>query len=219
MFTVSADILILGFIAGFVLFKLFSVLGRKDDDGEVVISTKDKSVINMVDISPAVKGKEVIDLSIVEKNLAPGFEKVLEKIRVKEQNFSLQKFLEGAKTAFEMVLLAFAENDRATLKDLLDGDAYKQFIAEIDLRKKNKVVLELTLVALPVIKIENIEFANNKVSIDVMYGSQQINIIKNDKGDIIEGNASQIDHMEDVWSFEKSLNSRGAWKLVHVNAN
>ena len=62
------------------------------------------------------------------------------------------------------------------------------------------------------------EISNNKIAIDVLYASQQINLLKNSDGNIIEGNPSQIDHMEDVWTFAKTLNSRETWKLVKVNA-
>lgn len=219
MFTVSPDILILGFIAGFVLFRLFSILGRKDDDGNVSINIKNNSIKEMIDISSVTKTEEIaVDLAKTEKDLAPGFELIIEQIRKIDPNFSLQKFLNGAKAAFEMVLTAFASNNRNTLKDLLDNDVYKQFINEIDNRIKNNIVLDLTLVALPLIKIEDIQFKNNKVSIDVLYGSQQINLLKNSIGEIVEGDPSQIDHIEDIWTFAKELNGKETWKLVKVNA-
>jgi predicted lipid-binding transport protein (Tim44 family) len=219
MLTVSPDILILGFIAGFILYRLFSILGRKDDDGNLSNQIKNDTFKEMIDISSVTKVEEIkVDLAKLEKDLAPGFESVVEQIRKLEPNFSLQKFLDGAKMAFEMVIAAFASEDRATLKDLLDADTYKQFSGEIDKRKENKITLDLTLVSLPLIKIENIQLKNNKIAIDVLYASQQINLLKNSDGNIIEGIPSQIDHMEDVWTFAKTLNSRETWKLVKVNA-
>ena len=117
-----------------------------------------------------------------------------------------------------MVLSAFADDDRATLKNLLSDNIYKQFTSEIDKRIKNNITLSLTLVALPNVKIKAIELKGNYLSIDVFYESQQINLIKNDQGEIIEGNSSQIDYVEDTWGFTKELNGRNNWKLVEVNA-
>ena len=217
MFNVSPDLIILALIAGVILFRLFTVLGRKDDDGGNIVNIKNNSALNnIIDISA--KAEEVVNIAELERDIAPEFEEVLTNVRKIDTNFSLKKFLDGAKKAFEMVLIAFAENDRATLKNLLDENIYKQFISEIDKRIKNNVTLNLTLVALPVVEIKNIQLVKNKLSIDIFYGSQQITLLKNDKGEIIEGNSSQIDNVEDMWSFSKTINYTD-WKLVKVNAS
>jgi predicted lipid-binding transport protein (Tim44 family) len=217
MFNVSPDLIILALIAGVILFRLFAVLGRKDDDGGNIANIKNNSALNnIIDISA--KAEEVVNIAELEKDIAPEFEEVLMNVRKIDAHFSLKKFLDGAKKAFEMVLIAFAENDRATLKNLLDENIYKQFISEIDKRIKNNVTLNLTLVALPLVEIKNIQLVKNKLSIDVFYGSQQITLLKNDKGEIIEGNSSQIDHVEDMWGFSKTINYTD-WKLVKVNAS
>ncbi len=217
---ISADIIVLGFVAGFILYRLYITIGRRDDDGNIQKTTQKNDFSGIIDISSMVKtvDEEPISLSPVEISLSVGFEEVIEKIRKIEENFSLEKFLNGAKKAFEMVLTAFAENDRQTLENLLDDNTYKQFINEIDKRIKNGVTLNLTLVALPKVEIKNIQLQNNKVSIDVFYHSQQINLLKNSAGEIIEGDVSQIDNVEDMWTFAKELNS-GNWLLVKVNAS
>ena len=66
---------------------------------------------------------------------------------------------------------------------------------------------------------KKLQFKNDQILIDVFYESQQINILRNDKGDIIEGSLSQIDHMEDTWTFAKTLYSKNNWQLVKVNAS
>jgi predicted lipid-binding transport protein (Tim44 family) len=219
MFTVSPDILILGFVAGFILYRLFSVLGRKDNDGDISISTQEDINKNMIDISAITKAEDSkIDIASQEKDIAPEFEGILEEIRKLDPVFSLKKFLDGAKLAFEMIIEAFAANDRNTLKELLDKNTYKQFEKEIERRIENKITLDLTLVALPVVKIKNINLVGKKVTIDMLYESQQITLLKDQKGNIVEGDSSQIDHIEDFWSFSKELNAVEDWKLVKVNA-
>lgn len=217
MFSISADIVILALVAGVVLFRLYSILGQKDDDG---VTIQDKNFIpNVIDISGRVKTEEAVDLSELEKDIAPSFNNVLEQIRKIDANFSLRKFLEGAKRAFEMILIAFSENDRDKLKFLLNDEVYKQFIQEIEKRTQNKIKVSLTLVALPVVEIRNIQLIDKKVIIDVFYNSQQITLLKNETGEVIEGNPSQIDNVEDMWRFAKDLNDKQNWLLINVNAN
>lgn len=215
---IPTDVIVLGFIAGFILYRLYITLGRKDDDGSSQAKKNDFSGI--IDISSMVKtvDETPIQLSPAEISLSTGFEDVIARVRKIEASFSLEKFLDGAKKAFEMVLTAFAENDRQTLENLLSNNTYKQFIKEIDKRIKNGITLNLTLVALPKVEIKDIQLRNNIVSIDVFYYSQQINILKNNKGEVIEGDVSQIDNVEDIWTFSKELNSSN-WLLVKVNAS
>lgn len=218
MLTASADIIILGLIAGFILYKLYTILGQRDDDGS---SLELNQPNNIIDISQIVKpvSEEPIVISETEAKLSTGFEEVISRIRTIDTNFSLEKFLNGAKNAFEIILTAFAENDRPTLENLLDENTYKQFIGEIDNRIKNGVTLNLTLVALPIVEIKDIQLNNKKITIEVFYQSQQITLLKNDKGEIIEGDVSQVDNVNDTWTFAKDLDLNNSWHLIKVNAS
>lgn len=215
---IPVDIIILGFITGFILYRLYITIGKKDDDGNIHRTNKDNDINNIIDISSMVKVEEEPTApSANEIALSAGFEEVVEDIKKIDANFSLEKFLEGAKKAFEMVLAAFSENDRETLENLLDDKIYKQFVSEIDKRIANNVNLSLTLVALPEVKIKDIKLNRKTVSICVFYNSQQITILKNAAGDIIEGSTTDIDNVEDLWTFSKDLNSKNNWLLVEVN--
>lgn len=217
MFSISPDIIILGFIAGFILFRLFTLLGKHDEDGKVVINEHERS--NVIDITSTAKVEEMFVNAAEEANLAPGFTDVMDEIRVDLPSFSVKKFITGAKAAFEMILTAFASNDRETLNSLLDSLTLKKFISEIDKRIKNNHILNLTLVAINNLVIKNISYDNKIITIQVFIESQQINLIKDPEGNTIQGDPSQIDTVEDIWTFSKNLNSGEDWKLVSVNAS
>lgn len=216
---ISADLIILGFIAGVILYRLYTILGKKDDDGAIITFNQEKDLNNVIDISANAKVEEAENILNIEKDLSQGFEDIVSNIKKIDPNFSLQKFFNGAKKAFEIILIAFADNDRETLKNLLNDEVYKKFSLEIDGRIKNSVKLSLTLVAVPLVEIKAIKLEGSKVSIDILFNSQQITILKNQAGEIVEGSHSQIDNVEDFWTFSKTLNSRETWILVDVNAN
>ena len=223
MFNISPDVIILGVVAGAVLYKLYSILGQKDEDGSIttIPLKKEGFLAEVVDISAMVKEIDEPVESLVseeENNLAKGFEAVVAEIKSIDPKFLLQRFFDGAKAAFEMILTAFATDDRATLKDLLGSATYKQFISEIDKRLKNGVALEFILVSVPKVEIKNITLANNVVAIEILFESQQINILRNKKGDIVEGSLADVDNMEDIWTFAKDLQGKQNWQLVKVNA-
>ena len=56
----------------------------------------------------------------------------LRAIRDADPNFEPRSFLDGAKSAYEMIVTAFAEGDRQTLRQLLAPDVYENFEAAID---------------------------------------------------------------------------------------
>lgn len=216
-FMIAVDIIILGFIAGFILYKLYITIGKRDNDGEVLFKENQN---NIIDISSMVKTveNETPEISQFELELSKKFGNVIYEIKKIDPNFSLEKFLDGSKKAFELVLNSFSANDRQTLETLLDNKVYNQFINEIDKRIQNKIILNLTLVSLSNVEVRDVRLLNNVISIDVFYQSQQITILKDSANNIVEGNPSEIDNVEDLWTYSKDLNSSNNWLLVNVNA-
>ena len=67
-------------------------------------------------------------------------------IRAHDPSFTLPLFLNGARTAFEMIVQAFAEGDRKTLKQLLSSDVYENFDGAMRDREARNEKLENTLI-------------------------------------------------------------------------
>jgi predicted lipid-binding transport protein (Tim44 family) len=64
-------------------------------------------------------------------------------------------------------------------------------------------------------EVESVNFVeNNKVNLVVKFVSEQVNLLKNADGDIIEGDENYIQQISDVWTFEKSLDANvNNWML------
>lgn len=215
MLSISPDIIILGFIAGFILYRLFTILGKHDEDGKI-LHEKNMSG-SIIDITSTAKVED-ISVNLDEENkLAPSFVNVMEQIRADYPSFSLKKFITGAKKAFEIILNAFASNDREMLGNLLDEATFKKFTSEIDKRIKSNRSLNITLVAIDDLVVKDISYKKHVVTIKIFILSQQINLTKDIDGNIIEGDPSQIDMVEDVWTFSKKFDSGKEWKLINVN--
>ena len=58
-------------------------------------------------------------------------------------------------------------------------------------------------------EVESVKFiGNNKVNLVVKFVSEQVNLLKNAEGEILEGDENYVQTISDVWTFEKSLNSK-----------
>lgn len=210
------DLIILAIIAGFIVYRLYVTLGEKTGykgDGKTTQN-------NVVDFNtkkergPAVKTKEAPTEKIPAK-----FRAAVQEITKIDPDFSLEGFKEGASMAFEMILEAYAAADTKTLKKLLAPDVYKAFKSVINERKAKGHTLENTLVRIEEILIKDISIQDNKTQVHVQYTTEQVPVIKDSEGEIIEGCPNQIDQVIDTWTFERSLKSRDPnWFLVSTES-
>lgn len=141
--------------------------------------------------------------------------KGLEKIAAADRQFSPTAFLEGAKTAYEMIVSAFASGDKQALKPLLSREVYDGFARAIDQRRQAGETLETSFVGINAAELVAVDLAGKRASITVRFFSEQISCRKNKSGDILEGDPKKIREISDIWTFERDVSSRDPnWTLV-----
>ena len=187
------DIILLAMIAGFIFLRLRGILGKRTDfDGKLSTGFKQK-----------------IQKETTNKNL-------------ENQTFddsAKQEFLNGAKSAYEMIVTSFAKGDKNVLKPLLNKEIFQNFSDEIDYRKKENVKSELTFVGIKSAKIKNFEKKDNIFTFTVDFVSEIITCKKDKDNKVIEGNPDIIKTVNDVWKFSKNMWSNNPnWYLVETQA-
>jgi predicted lipid-binding transport protein (Tim44 family) len=110
----------------------------------------------------------------------------LDQIATEDTSFDPKHFVTGAKGAYEMIVMAFAQGDRRTLKDLLSAEVFESFDGAI-----------------------------RAASLTVRFVSQMISVTRDKQGAIVDGNPDQITDVTDVWTFMRDMSSRDPnWRLV-----
>lgn len=207
------DLIILALIAGFIIYRLYTTLGEKTG----YKGDKKGPSSNVVDFN-AKKSTKPSRKKAPTGKIAPALRPALQEITKNDPDFSLKNFTEGATIAFEMVLDAYAAGDLKLLKNLLSPDVYKAFKTAITERTKKGHTLENTLIRVEDVVVHNAAIKTNKAQICVRYTTEQVPIIKDKEGKIIDGNPNQIDQVIDTWTFERSLKSRDPnWALISTN--
>jgi predicted lipid-binding transport protein (Tim44 family) len=118
-----------------------------------------------------------------------------------------------------MIVLAYAEGDRRTLKNLLSRDVYEGFEAAIRERETKGEIVETRFVAIDKSDIAGVELRGRTAQITVRFVSQLISVTRDKSGNVIEGNAEKVTDVTDVWTFARDLSSRDPnWKLVATEA-
>ena len=139
----------------------------------------------------------------------------LDAIAVLDSSFDPRHFLSGARSAYEMIVLAFANGDRRALKDLLSSEVYDSFEAVIKDREKREQKTETRFVSIDKAELVGAEARDRSAQLTVRFVSQMISVTRDKAGTIVDGNPDKVTDITDVWTFARDATSRDPnWKLV-----
>jgi predicted lipid-binding transport protein (Tim44 family) len=139
----------------------------------------------------------------------------LDAIAGADPEFDGKQFINGARAAYEMIVTAFAEGDRRTLKNLLSRDVYEGFEAAITEREKAGHKAETRFVSIDSADITHAELKNRSAQVTVKFVSQLVSVTRDKNGNVVEGNPDRVTDVTDVWTFARDTSSRDPnWKLV-----
>ncbi len=139
----------------------------------------------------------------------------LDAIVAQDSSFDPRHFLSGARSAYEMIVLAFANGDRRALKDLLSSEVYDSFDSAIKDREKHEQKTETRFVSIDKAELVNAETRDRLVQLTVRFVSQMVSVTRDKAGTIVDGNPDKVTDITDVWTFARDVTSRDPnWKLV-----
>ena len=143
----------------------------------------------------------------------------LDAIAAADSNFEAKHFVTGARAAYEMIVTAFAEGDRRSLKNLLSRDVYDGFDAAIGEREKRGETVESRFVSIDSADITAAELRARTAQVTVRFHSTLITATRDKDGNVIDGSAERVTDITDVWTFARDVSSRDPnWKLVATEA-
>jgi len=219
-------------LAVFIFLRLRSVLGQRTGSERppydraapnVLQRTQDNNnVVPMpgavIDQSPLAPTADVAPPTDRWKDIAaPGtpIAAGLDAIAVQDSSFDPRHFLSGARGAYEMIVLAFANGDRRALKDLLSSEVYDGFDAVIKDREKHEQKTETRFVSIDKAELVSAEARDRAAQLTVRFVSQMISVTRDKTGAIVDGNPDKVADITDVWTFARDTSSRDPnWKLV-----
>jgi predicted lipid-binding transport protein (Tim44 family) len=139
----------------------------------------------------------------------------LDAIVAQDSSFDPKHFLSGARSAYEMIVLAFANGDRRALRDLLSSEVYDSFETVMKDREKHEQKTETRFVSIDKAELVNAEMRDRAAQLTVRFVSQMISVTRDKAGTIVDGNPDKVADITDVWTFARDTTSRDPnWKLV-----
>jgi len=143
--------------------------------------------------------------------LALGFDAIV----TQDPAFDPRHFITGAKGAYEMIVLAFANGDRRALKDLVSPEVFESFDSVIKDREANEWKTETRFVSIDKTELTSAEVRDRSALITVRFVSQMITATRDKTGTVVDGSPDTVADITDVWTFARDITSRDPnWKLV-----
>jgi predicted lipid-binding transport protein (Tim44 family) len=213
------DIILLAMVAGFIALRLRSVLGRRmghhqqppDVTAEKPGRSGEPGDDNVIPLPDNTRRKAEVRMAADDSPLGAA----LTQIKLADRSFEPASFLDGAKGAYEMIVTAFAQGDRDTLKTFLSDDVYRSFERAIADREAQNYSHETTLVAMKESEIIDAELKDSSAEITVKFVSDLVNVTRDSDGRVVDGDPNQIDTITDIWTFARDTQSRDPnWTLV-----
>ena len=205
------DIIIFAVIAVLLVIRLRSVLGQRSGYEQ----PQGERPTNRFDGNE--NDGEVISLHSKSNGDSPVTLHGLDALRQIDRNFNEKEFINGAKSAFEMILSAYAEGDLAQLRRLLGYDLLQSFTSSIESRIAANESLTITLDELREASILNISVIEQVANITMHFHSVQTRVAKDKNGEPIESEDTGAREFTDIWTFERDLTlSDPNWKLTET---
>lgn len=221
------DIIFFAMVAGFLILRLRSVLGRRTGDdannAERWRSQKPaagnaprtaeplpENVARFPDrTAPAASDEPAPEPGTVEAGIAA--------IKTADPSFDGKGFQQGAHGAFEMIVASFAQGDAAALRPLLADPVYDSFSAAIRERQAAKQTLSTTLIGIKSAEIVEARLQGRDAFVTIRFVSEQVNVTRDAAGAVVDGDPNKVETITDVWTFTRNTRARDPnWFLIQT---
>lgn len=202
-----------------VLLRLRSVLGRRTGHEQPPqnsrwFSSKPSKPEVVESESANAEAEEEASPREESASLTP-LQRGLREISFADKSFDQERFLEGARIAYEQIVTGFAASNRERLQALLGADAFERFDAVMREREQKGETAECEVVAIHSADVTDARMRGTAARVTVRFQADLLSNVRDKEGNIIDGNAEHPYRAEDIWTFER--NTRDAnpnWRLV-----
>lgn len=224
------DIVLFAMIAAFLVLRLRSVLGKKTGHQEPrqdpisrrqQDAQKDGNVVELPNRNTDITDNLSEPLDDPTANLDPNdpLASGITQIRIADNSFHPVEFANGARSAFEMIVQAFAEGDTESLENLLAEDVFENFSDAIESRKEANEKLETTIVGIKSADVVEAAMDGRNAMVTVKFVSEQVNVTHDAEGRVVDGDPNQVTEITDIWTFSRDTKTSDPnWKLVETRS-
>lgn len=209
------QLLVLAGIAIFLILKLRSVLGTRDGFEKPPLPPEEARprVRRDFEVIEGGADRDIVD-HVPEGSDAA---RALSAMKQAEPSFAVTPFLQGARSAYEMILMAYERGDLDSIRDFLADDVEASFAEAIAAREAQGLTVDASFVGMKELVLHDATFnrESGMGEISVRFVGEQTYVVRNKAGEIVEGNPREIKKSRDTWTFARHMGSNDPnWQLV-----
>ena len=207
------QLLVLAAIAVFLIMRLRGVLGTREGFENPRVASQPQRRGPDLEV---IEGGPDLDIADHAKE-GSATAKALAEMKRADNTFHVGEFLGGAKGAYEMILMAFEKGDLSEVVPFISEEVYEAFQSVIDEREKQGLTVDATFVGLSELALSDATFdqASKEAELTVKFKSELAYVVRDNAGDIVEGDPNGIKRQKDVWTFARQMGTDDPnWRLV-----
>ncbi len=215
------ELIFLAIIAGVIIYRLHSVLGTRPDN-DVKPPMPNQNVNTVVDspvIADAQKPNDE-ELSVLKEleekiNSDSTLGSKMSDFKKSFPDFDIPSFLQGAKSAFEIITSAFAKGELKDMKELVSDNVYHSYQNIVDDRKSKEENFEFEIIRFVDVELKDANIEGDYAKGQVNFATEQVNVLKDKDGKVLSGSDSFINKVNDLWTFVRNIKSENPnWIMV-----
>jgi predicted lipid-binding transport protein (Tim44 family) len=210
------QLLVLAGIAIFLILRLRSVLGSREGFEKPPVAIPENPTRRSRPELEVIEGRPDRDITdhVSEDSDAA---RALAAMKGADPSFNVREFLQGARAAYEMILMAFERGDLASVKPFLSQDVYNAFAQVVEERHRNGYKVEATFVGVSDLALRDATYdrTTREGEVSVRFVGELTSVVRDSAGNVVEGSPTEIKRQKDVWTFARTMGSTDPnWILV-----
>lgn len=209
-------VVLLAMVAAFLALRLYMVLGKRTGHEQALTKPAEERAAP----TPLPRPIEILPepREIANRNIEPRAEAGLRAIVAAEPGFDVAQFIEGAKSAYRMILEAYWKGDEELLGWLVEDDVRSAFAEAIAERANAGHVLDNRLVSIERALISDASVDGRQARITVRFDADIAAVTRDAEGNLVAGSMSDAVETHDIWTFARTLKSSDPnWKLADTD--
>ncbi|MFW8633912.1 Tim44/TimA family putative adaptor protein [Cribrihabitans pelagius] len=212
------QLLVLAGIAVFLILRLKSVLGTREGFEKPPLP-KAETRSRRPDLE-VIEGGPDRDITDYVPEGSPQAQ-ALTAMKRADASFQVQEFVQGARAAYEMILMGFEHGDLDNIQPLLAEDVFESFVDAVAQREDQGYKIEAEFIGVRETTLADAHFDEDsqRAEITMRFVGELTSVVRDRGGDIVEGDPKAVKRQKDTWVFARIMGSDDPnWQLVATDA-
>jgi predicted lipid-binding transport protein (Tim44 family) len=126
-----------------------------------------------------------------------------------DRDFGVAEFAHGARSAYEMIVMAYENGDLDTLRRYLSPEVFEPFASAIAARTEKGYKVDASFAGIREVRLVDAHFDpdTNEADVTMRFVGELTSVVRDPEGRIVEGAPNELKQQKDVWTFTRNMAS------------